>query len=133
MTENWPIVEVTADRLKEIHETYSGDTISNKTIRRPFTHEGRLFVSVAGRDGGGLPSYEKCYRIVLREQFDGPAAWYGQPNSGADWAAKRRSQPEGFYHGMLIQRGRSEWVLVGPPLIFQQKQGSVSTQQPRLL
>lgn len=133
MTENWPIVEVTADRLEQIRETYSGDTISNKAIRRPFSHEGQLFVSVGSRHGGNLPPCEECYRIVPREQFDGPTTWYGESKTGGDWASERRDQPEGFYHGMLIQRGKSEWVLVGPPIEFHLKKGSTGSQKPTLL
>lgn len=130
MTKTWRIIEVTADRLEEIRETYSGDTIANKTIRRPFTHEGHLFVSVGGRTGGNLPPREECYRIVPREQFDGPTTWYGDPKDDPD---KRRAQPEGFYHGMLIQRGKSEWVLVGPPIEFQLRKGSTRSQKLTLL
>jgi hypothetical protein len=85
---------------------------------------------------------------VPRQDFEGEATYYGEKltwpvtlaedekhwagEDGEDWTALRRSQPEGFYHRMLINRGNSVWVLVGPPIQFKLKEGSVPTKQMSL-
>lgn len=145
MHENKKTIEVDAERFKEIEESYSGDRLSEKnTLRRPFKFQGSFFVAIGGISGGNSIPQEECYQIVPRHQFAGQAKWYGEklenvPVSdeeakwGDGWAEQRRSQAEGFYHGMLAKRGGSEWVLVGPPLVFQQKEGSVDSKQLELL
>lgn len=137
--------EVAADRLEEINESYSGDTICNeKTIRKPFKFESNFYVSTGGVSGGNSIPQEECYLLVRRQDFKGEAKFYGEKlenvpvneeeaEYGDDWAAQRRSQPEGFYHGMLVKRGGSEWVLVGPPIAFVLKEGSVATKQLSLI
>lgn len=137
-------VEVDADRLDEIHDSYSGDTLcDSKTIRKPFKFESNFYVSTGGYSKGD-DRQEDCYLLVRRQDFQGEAKWYGEKlenvtideeeaEYGEDWAAQRRSQPEGFYHGMLVKRGGSEWVLVGPPIVFMQKAGTVVTKQLTLI
>ena len=138
---NCRTVEVDADRIAEIHGSYSGDRIVEKTIRKPFKFEGDLYVCTGGFSRACPPEHEEtCYKLVRRSDFTGEAAWYGEalenvPVSseearwGHGWAEQRRSQPEGFYHGMLVKRGGSEWVLVGPCIVFTQKEGTVVTKQ----
>ena len=134
MRKHWKTVEVSAEKFTEIKKSYSGDTISSsKTIRRPFQFQGALFVSTGGRSGGGTTPTEECYKIVPRHLFKGKARWYGEGDAGEDWGERRRGQAEGFYHAMLIQRGKTLWVLVGPPLQFVQEPGCIVAVQPALL
>ena len=135
-------IEVDADRLAEIQESYSGDTIaSEKTTRKPFKFEGNFYVSTGGISGPDIIDEEECYMLVPRQDFKDAATYYGkklmwpvtireeEKEYAEDWAAQRRSQPEGFYHRMLIKRGKSEWVLIGPPILFKLRGGSVETKQ----
>lgn len=141
MPKDWQKVEVTADKLAQIEESYSGDTIADsKSVRRPFKFNGKFYVSTGGVCRGPTVLEEEAYQIVPRGEFEGKACFYGEPlrqvgedEEGEDWAAQRRAQREGFYHGMLINRGKSEWVLVGPPLLFVAKEGSIGSKQLSLL
>ena len=129
-------IQVSSDKFTEIHESYSGDTIGeSKTIRRPFKYGSKWHVSTGGWSGGREVAEEETYQLVPRAQFSGEATFYGEIRKGADedWAANRRAQPEGFYHGMLVKRANAEWVLVGPPLVFVAKEGSFATKQLALL
>lgn len=120
MAKDWETIEVDADMLKEISESYSGDTIAESKIRKPFKFQGSLFVSVGGFSGGGSTPEEECYHIVPRQEFKGKATLYGERLNGdiEDWAEERRAQAKGFYDGMLIKRGKSEWVLVEQLALF---------------
>jgi len=130
------LVQVSLDIFDKVKGSYSGDTIAeSKTVRKPFKFEGVFYVSTGGYSGRySLPS-EEAYQMVPRDQFQGQAKWYGQKLRDAaadhlvDWGEQRRNQPEGFYHGMLIKRGEMEWVLVGPPVIFQPREGEARTKQ----
>jgi hypothetical protein len=130
-------IEVDAKRMLAIHGSYSADTIAEKqhTVRRPFNFEGNLFVSIGGTGLAGKHLEERCYMIIPKAQFQGTTKYYGQslcpeakPRKAGDfdedWAEERRKQPNGFYHGMLIKRGKAEWVLVGPEVVFRPKNGS---------
>ena len=136
MPRDWEKREVIADKFQEIQDSYSGDTIADpKTVRKPFKFEGCLYISTGGASGGNSIPYEEAYRLVPRADFPGEVSYYGKGRQGAygDWAANRRAQPEGFYHGMLVTRGKTEWVLVGPPLVFVPKAGSIGSKQLDLL
>jgi len=116
----------------KVKASYSGDTIAeSKTVRKPFKFEGAFYVSTGGCSGrNSLPS-EEAYQMVPRDQFQGQAKWYGQKlgETQVEWGEQRRNQTEGFYHGMLIKRGETEWVLLGPPITFQPKEGAVPSKQ----
>jgi hypothetical protein len=135
-------IEVDADRLAEIQESYSGDTIASEhTIRKPFKFEGNFYVSTGGFSGPNIVDEEECYILVPMQDFKDAATYYGkklmwpatireeEKEYAEDWDAQRRCQPEGFYHRMLIKRGKSEWVLIGPPILFKLKENSVETKQ----
>lgn len=143
MKEAQRVAEVSVSKAQEIRESYSGDTIaSQKTIRGPFQFEGRTYVSV-----GWIQTGEECYRVVPRDQCDDDVAWYGEELTWdvtltesekryGGWGAYRRSQPEGFYHRMLVKRGKSEWVMLGPPVLFVSREENkelVKTEQLALL
>ena len=132
MPKDWKVVQVSLDIFDKVKGSYSGDTIAeSKTTRKPFKFEGVFYVSTGGYSGRySLPS-EEAYQMVPRDQFQGLVKWYGQKlrETQVDWGEQRRNQPEGFYHGMLIKRGETEWVLLGPPITFQPKDGDVPSKQ----
>lgn len=139
MPKDWERVDVTADKFAQVRDSYSGDTIADsKTVRKPFKHEGRFYVSTGGVSGGNSIPCEEAYELVGRQDFSGEAKWYGQKlrevttDDEEEWSAQRRAQPRGFYHGMLVKRGKSEWVLVGPPLVFVVREGSSNSKQLEL-
>lgn len=135
------VIEADAARMKEIQESYSGDVVgSEKRIRKPFKFEGKLCVCTSGFSGPGEEEAE-CYMLLPRQEFDGDAAYYGkkltwpvmitegEEEYAEEWAGQRRCQPEGFYHRMLIDRGKSVWILIGPPILFRLKRGSIEPKQ----
>ena len=140
--DEYEIREVDAARMQEIQNSYSGDTIaSGSSVRKPFKVGGKLYVSTSGFSGPGMPQENKCYMLIPREEFEGDAVYYGQKPTwlivitngeeeyAEDWSGQRRCQPEGFYHRMLIKRGKSLWVLIGPPILFRLKQKLVAPKQ----
>lgn len=137
------VVEISTGKVPEIRESYSADTIAaQKRIRGPFQFEGRLYVSV-----GWIQAGEECYRVVPKDQCNDDAVWYGEEITwsvtlteteqqwATSWAAHRRSQPEGFYHRMLVKRGKSDWVMLGPSILFvlRDDEALVETKQLALL
>jgi len=130
------LVQVSPEIFDKASDSYSGDTIAeSKSIRKPFKFEGVFYVSTGGHSGGNIGPAQEAYQIVPRDQFQGLAKWYGQKlrdmaaDHLVDWGEQRRNQPEGFYHGMLIKRGETEWVLVGPPVVFQPREGEARVKQ----
>lgn len=136
------IIEVDIDTLLRIQESYSADVIAQeKRIRKPIKFDGKHYVSVGGWWKRNIIKGEECYLLVPQSEFPDKATYYGQKLTwpvtlieeereyGEDWDALRRSQPEGFYHRMLVKRGSQEFVLLGPPVIFIPKADTVETKQ----
>lgn len=130
MRNNLTIIEVTADRMNPVSESYSADRIAEKgPVRKPFKYQGKFYISSGGSSGGKVDPRrkEEAYQIVPRSEFKGDPQWYGrriQPGDD-DWAEQRRQQPDGFYHGMLVKHGQVDCVMVGPPLLFVSKEGTL--------
>ena len=132
MSKESRLVQVSRDIFDQLRESYSADKIGeSKTVRKPFKFEGVFYVSTGGHLGKNSLPAEEAYQLVPRDQFQGLVKWYGQKlrETQVDWGEQRRNQPEGFYHGMLIKRGETEWVLLGPPITFQPKDGDVPSKQ----
>mgnify|MGYP007059504006 CR=1 FL=1 len=95
----------------DISASYSGDLIALKNrVRQPFRLQGWLCVAV-----GIGPQTVKAYRLLSLDQFTGAPTTYREKlraNHGDD----ARRDPNGFYHGMRVQRGGSVYVLCGPPI-----------------
>lgn len=136
-------IEVMAGFMEAVSMSYSADRIGEKTpVRKPFMYDGNFYIS----SGSAIGSFkdprraETAYQIVPRSEFKGTPHQYGERirprgetvkgwEESVDWAAQRRALPEGFYHGMLIKRGGGEFVMVGPPLVFVEKEGSLPAKQ----
>lgn len=117
----------------DIAASYSADRIGmGKPVRKPFVHRGEAWVCVSRRGRG--PSAE-AYKLVpidwysdrLADAFVGQFfGSYAEKTADADWA---RSDPNGFYHGMIVEHGGGHFVMVGPPMRFTPQ---TQTQQPGL-
>lgn len=104
----------------DIHASYSADRIGmGQPIRRPFLHDGHRWVCV-----GFSPDLQaEAYRLVHASAFDGVPTTYAEKvalNRGDD----ARSDPMGFYHGMIVRSGGEQLVLCGPPVRFAEGQES---------
>ncbi len=98
---------VSAAKFKEVEDSYSADVICyGKSVRKPFIYMEVTYLSI----GGG-----ECYQLVERSKFEGKALPYAEHNKANDPDA---GNPEGNYHGMLVKKGKEEYVLVGPPVVF---------------
>jgi len=99
----------------DIRASYSADLIGLEgRIRKPFRLQGRLCV-MTGSSGTRDACAFTAYRLVLPREFDGTVTTYRDKLliGGGDYA---RADPQGFYHGMRVTRGRETFVLCGPPV-----------------
>jgi len=113
------VYSVDASRLEyqhgDINGSYSGDRISeDKPVRHPFTFKGVLWTCTG--TGGGRDKKRKAwaYRLVTRDAFDGTPVTYHEVIG-----PKKRNNPKGFYHGMLVKHKKELWVLLGPEHTFE--------------
>lgn len=128
-------VQLDAEKFKEMEDSYSGDRISeHQPVRKPFKYDGKLYISVGGFSGKSH-SEEDAYQLVPRGEFTGEGRTYSVPagREYEEYYESLRNDPMGFYHGMVVRRGATEWVLVGPELLFVLKKGSVPAKQLQLL
>ena len=117
----------------DIAASYSADRIGmGQPVRKPFVHQGEAWVCV-GRRGRG-PTAD-AYKLVpidwysdrLVDAFAGQFfGSYAEKTADAEWA---RQDPNGFYHGVIVQHGGHHFVMVGPPMRFTPK---AQPQQPGL-
>lgn len=99
----------------DIAASYSADKIaSNEAIRKPFTWEGRLWVT-AGMGGRGRLGSAEAYRLVSPRAFNEPATTYKEKTQDCEAA---RNDPKGFYHGMQVRHKGETLIICGPPAIF---------------
>lgn len=98
---------VSRSKYKEVEESYSADRLAERHMRRPFLHEGKLFISTGG---------SKAYQIVPERAFDGESHWYDEMTE------------EFTYHGMKAMKGKAVMVLQGPGIKFVLDETPVPTQ-----
>lgn len=99
----------------DITQSYSADIIPNGRVRRPFEHGFELYVSVGNSLDIRRRESAKAYRLALRENFNGKPTTYSDVRMNAEAA---RQSPLGFYHGIAVVRGKAQYVLCGPPVVF---------------
>ncbi len=112
---------VNDEQFEKIHASYSADRISEgQPVRKPFEFEGKLYTSVGNVTEPGIESREEAYQLLAREEFTGEVRTYLAPDGqeSEEYYESLRSDPLGFYHGMLVKRGKTDYVLVGPPITF---------------
>jgi len=124
--ERSPNCAVHAARLQhdrgDINASYSADRIaSGLPVRKPFQHDGTLWVCTSitgsGLTASGSTEHE-AYRLIPVRAFDGKPTSYSEKTGTADAAEAARSDPKGFYHGMVVKLAGEAHVLRGPPLKF---------------
>lgn len=106
-----PPVVVDAEKYAEVEASYSGDTISKGTIRKPFAYAGGLYVTVGSVSGGDRVPQSRVYGLCGRQDFQGAVRAY-------EVSEAHRNDPNGFYHGIAVTHGKDEWVMVGPEFTF---------------
>jgi len=114
------IISVDEEKFAEISASYSAKRISEgKPLRKPFKREEKLYIAISGIS---MPGEEKAeaYQLVPRAEFTGEIRTYAVPKGRGheEYYDSLRNDPMGFYHGMLVKRGKEECILVGPPINF---------------
>lgn len=99
----------------DIAASYSADRIGmGEPVRKPFIWCNQMWVNVGTAMGPDRCSV-KAYRLVSVDHYEGEPVTYYQKTADCETA---RHDPNGFYHGMQVQRGGKDYVLVGSPVIF---------------
>ena len=103
-------------REGDIVASYSADRIGmGQPIRATFPWAGARFVCVSMQWRDGMTLAE-AYKLVDMPAFDGEPMTYSQKTADGDNA---RSDPNGFYHGMIVAHAGAKYVLCGPPARFE--------------
>lgn len=102
-------------KVGDIAASHSAAVIADRIskVRKPFLHEGVAYVNTGGGGSGSI----EAYRLLPEAEFKGKPTSYAE-KTGGDGAEKARNDPNGFYHGMLVQSRKQPHVLVGPPTTF---------------
>ena len=93
----------------DIYGSYSADKIALEgSIRKPFRLKGWLYTatSVAGAADNLIAT---AYRLVPPPHVD------LQPKTYADLRLNT-NRDSGFYHGLSVQYGGQQYILIGPPV-----------------
>lgn len=99
----------------DIRASYSADVIALEgRVRRPFLLLGWMCVMTASRGTKDDCLFE-AYRLVPVKAFDGPVTTY-RDKVLIDHGDSARRDPLGFYHGMRVTHGNTEFVLSGPAI-----------------
>lgn len=102
----------------DIHASYSADIIASAgKIRKSFRWQAQLMVTVSLSGRGGIEQAE-AYRLIPLKAFTGTTMSYADKIGTAESAEAARSDPNGFYHGMVVKQGQEAFVLSGPPAVF---------------
>ncbi len=116
------VIEVDQALFAQIRASASPDRIQeDQPVRKPFSFEDKVYVSTGTALGTKpIASAEEAYLLVPREEYKDQVRTYRVPEGRQydEYYESLRNDPNGFYHGMLVKRGKSEAVLVGPPVIF---------------
>ena len=95
----------------DIALSYSADKIAeSNTVRSPFTWKGQQWIMTCGRLDG-----IQAYRLVHPDAYPRKATTYAK-RTRQDGGATARHDPNGFYDGMTVNRGKQELILCGPPV-----------------
>jgi hypothetical protein len=103
----------------DISNSYSADLIDKGRIRKPFRYNAQLYTCTSTITGFYPNSIRQAeaYRLVLATLFDRPTTNL-QAKVGHDNGTSARSDPNGFYDGVIISKQGQQYVLTGPPLTF---------------
>lgn len=99
----------------DIYASYSADRIALAgKVRTPFVFRGQAWVCTSNY-GLMAETCSTAYRLVPLDYFKGSAVSFAEKT--ADCAAAR-VDPNGFYHGIIVQHRSGHFVLCGPPARF---------------
>lgn len=113
----------------DIAASYSADKIGLEgKVRKPFVWQNSLWVCTSLHSMASELSAES-YRLLPERFFDGEPISYHENVMLGDEA---RLRPEGFYHGMRVQHGKQDYILVGPKALFLPKKDSEMLKQADL-
>lgn len=102
----------------DIHASYSADTIAAAgIIRKAFRWQAQLMVTTSLSGRGGIEQAE-AYQLIPVKAFTGKTMSYAEKIGTAESAEAARSDPNGFYHGMIVKKGQETFALSGPPVAF---------------
>ena len=95
----------------DIVSSYSADKIAfTNSVRNPFTWKGQQWIMTSG---GG--SDIQAYQLVHPDAFLRTATTY-EKRTRDDGGEAARHDPNGFYDGMTVTRGKKTYILCGPPV-----------------
>ena len=95
----------------DIVSSYSADKIAESdTVRNPFTWKGQQWIMTSSK-GNGI----QAYRLVHPDAYPRKATTYAK-RTREDGGETARHDPNGFYDGMAVTRGKQELILCGPPV-----------------
>lgn len=104
-----------------VEPSYSGGTISERgsIVKKPFNYEGKQYIATSNWPVGDELEWN-CYQLMPKDDFKGETRTYSVPKGRnyEEYYESLRKDPNGFYHGMLVKRGKSDCVLVGPEISF---------------
>ena len=105
---------------EHVEPSYSGDTIADRgsIVKKPFAYGGKLYIAT-GSSWGDEREWN-CYQLMPKDDFKGETRTYRIPKGQnyEEYYESLRKDPNGFYHGMLVKRGKDDCVLVGPEISF---------------
>lgn len=99
----------------DIARSYSADRIAEgKRIREPFNWLSSAWVCTGSGPHGHVRAHE-AYRVVVPGSLGFPSRTYQERAQQGDAA---RTDPNGFYHGVIVSRSGRTMALRGPPALF---------------
>ena len=107
--------------IESVEPSCSCGTIAdrNSIVKKPFAYGGKLYIATGSWPLGDGVEWE-CYQLMPKDDFKGETRTYSLPKGREyeEYYESLRKDPNGFYHGMLVQRGKNACVLVGPEISF---------------
>lgn len=102
--------------------SYSGGDMSNGRIKKPFDVNGKHYVCLGFDSVSMVRGRYEAWEVVPLDQWDAAAdgpttTYYGKVGHGSfdrTCGDAARSDPRGFYHGMVASHGKRQWVVRGP-------------------
>lgn len=108
-------VRITPKRFEQLGKSNSAQSLAEGSkLKKPVQIGSEYFVSVGGTGSG---TSLRAYRVVPRGAYPDEALPYAEHTAHPKHAALRDGELGG-YHGMLAKQGKTEFVLVGPPVEF---------------
>jgi len=126
------VIYVDQEKMAEVEASYSAGKIMERrsSVRNPFILDGEYYIATSGV-ASGVDRYWDVYKIVRREEFTGETRTYATPpgRETLEYNEELRNDPMGFYNGMAVKWGKSDWVIVGPEMIIRVREPLAEQEQ----